>query len=224
MSRLQDVLQRGLAASRPAATAVANGTLYFSTDTGVTEQSNGTTWSAYSAAAASGVVLIEEKVCTGSTSTETFSSIPGTYRHLRVLYTARVTTAGSANQNLYVQVNGDTGANYDQQLLVGFSNTPGASNAIGTATPVFGEAPQASATAGMAGVGEMVVPYYAGTTFYKSLTTVSTARNTSAAAGASVLHIGVQWRNTAAITSLRVGVATSGNFASGAKFSLYGVT
>ena len=47
-SRLQDVLLRGLAASRPLATAVANGTLYYSTDTKVTEQSDGTTWLDYS--------------------------------------------------------------------------------------------------------------------------------------------------------------------------------
>lgn len=49
-SRLQDVILRGVAASRPLATAVAPGTLYFSTDTGVTERSDGTTWQSYSGA------------------------------------------------------------------------------------------------------------------------------------------------------------------------------
>jgi Repeat of unknown function (DUF5907) len=47
-SRLQDVLLRGTAASRPAAASVANGTLYYSTDTFIIEQSDGATWSAYS--------------------------------------------------------------------------------------------------------------------------------------------------------------------------------
>lgn len=46
-SRLQDVLLRGLAASRPAATTVANGTLYYSTDTSTTDQSDGATWSTF---------------------------------------------------------------------------------------------------------------------------------------------------------------------------------
>lgn len=46
-SRLQDVLLRGLAAARPLATAVAKGTLYYSTDTATTEQSDGTVWSTY---------------------------------------------------------------------------------------------------------------------------------------------------------------------------------
>lgn len=47
-SRLQDVIARGLAADRPLATDVAEGTLYHSSDTHVTERSNGTTWENYS--------------------------------------------------------------------------------------------------------------------------------------------------------------------------------
>ncbi len=51
-SRLQDVLLRGTAASRPLATAVAPGTLYFSTDTTTTDRSDGTTWQTYADVAA----------------------------------------------------------------------------------------------------------------------------------------------------------------------------
>ena len=45
--RLQDVILRGLAAARPLATAVAAGTLFYSTDIKKTEQSDGTTWLSY---------------------------------------------------------------------------------------------------------------------------------------------------------------------------------
>ncbi len=49
-SRLQDVILRGTAASRPVATAVAPGTLYYSTDTAVTERcaDDGLSWETYS--------------------------------------------------------------------------------------------------------------------------------------------------------------------------------
>lgn len=40
--------RRGIAASRPAAADVLPGTLYFSTDTGITERSTGTVWESYS--------------------------------------------------------------------------------------------------------------------------------------------------------------------------------
>lgn len=46
-SRLQDVLLRGLAVDKPAAADVAIGTLYYSTDAGITEQSDGSTWNTY---------------------------------------------------------------------------------------------------------------------------------------------------------------------------------
>lgn len=48
MTRLQDVILRGLAAARPLANAVPNGTLYYSTDTAITELSDGATWLDYS--------------------------------------------------------------------------------------------------------------------------------------------------------------------------------
>src|SRR5262245_50348268 len=72
-SRLQDVLLRGTAASRPLATAVAIGTLYFSTDTQVTEQSDGTTWNTYSPAAGSSTV-----VGPGSATDEALARFDGT--------------------------------------------------------------------------------------------------------------------------------------------------
>ena len=48
--RLQDVILRGLAASKPLATTVAPGTLYYSTDTSTTERcaDDGLTWQTYS--------------------------------------------------------------------------------------------------------------------------------------------------------------------------------
>lgn len=49
--RLEDVLLRDTRANQPLATVVPVGTLYFVTDEGVTEQSDGATWLSYSAAA-----------------------------------------------------------------------------------------------------------------------------------------------------------------------------
>lgn len=56
MSRLQDVILRGTAGARPAASAVPFGTLYYSTDTQILERSNSSAWESYSAVASSGDV------------------------------------------------------------------------------------------------------------------------------------------------------------------------
>jgi len=52
-SRLQDVILRGLAAGKPLATAVAPGTLYYSTDLSATERSDGLVWESYSGSGSS---------------------------------------------------------------------------------------------------------------------------------------------------------------------------
>lgn len=48
----------GTIANRPAATDVLIGTLYFATDTGTLERSNGTTWDSYSSNSLSGLSLL----------------------------------------------------------------------------------------------------------------------------------------------------------------------
>lgn len=53
-SRLQDVILRGTTGAKPAATTVAPGTLYYSTDTLITERSNGTIWESFTDAGTGG--------------------------------------------------------------------------------------------------------------------------------------------------------------------------
>ena len=48
MALLETVILRSTRALQPAATTVATGTLYFVTDEGITERSNGTIWETYS--------------------------------------------------------------------------------------------------------------------------------------------------------------------------------
>lgn len=102
-SRLQDVIQRGLAAARPLATAVAPGTLYYSTDTATTDRSDGTTWATY---ADGGSILAIKRQITlvidGGASVITtgikgFISVPfaGTITKWRILSTDPLSLAGN---------------------------------------------------------------------------------------------------------------------------------
>lgn len=63
----------GLAADRPAAANVLPGTLYFSTDTGVIERSNGTTWATYAGAAAVSDPLIVSTIKGGTANNSTLT-------------------------------------------------------------------------------------------------------------------------------------------------------
>lgn len=59
---LEDILLRGLASARPLASAVPEGTLYYSTDTAVTEQSRGSAWVTYSDSGSAGITSLTGNV------------------------------------------------------------------------------------------------------------------------------------------------------------------
>lgn len=65
MSRLQDVILLGIRADQPAATVVSVGTLYYVTDEGVLERSNGTTWEEYSDTSGGGITQLTGAITAG---------------------------------------------------------------------------------------------------------------------------------------------------------------
>jgi hypothetical protein len=71
-SRLQDVILRGTAAARPAATTLAPGTLYYSTDTSTTDRvaDTGLTWETYSDGGSAVSAVPNTGLCQGRLTTE----------------------------------------------------------------------------------------------------------------------------------------------------------
>lgn len=163
--------------------------------------------------------LIEEATPSG-VGTITFSSL-GTFTHLEIRYSARSSKAAS-NEDLNIRFNGDTGNNYDTQILNSFGST----TASGEGVPLafFGGIgiSASSATAGACGVGTISIYDYRGTTFFKSITANALRKDSTASAGNIAQVMAGAWRNTAAVTSITL-LLQSGNFDAGSKFSLYGI-
>ena len=98
-SRLQDVILRGLAASQPLATLVAPGTLYYSTDTAVTERcaDDGLSWEDYSdAGAGSGLDQLTGDVTAG----------PGTGSQVATLAASGVVAGAYTSADITVDAKG----------------------------------------------------------------------------------------------------------------------
>lgn len=163
---------------------------------------------------AKGVASIGDTILGSDTASITFSSILGTYAHLRLVVVARDDQA-VAQEAFYLRFNGDSTAIYDS-----FTSVSAVFLTAGT-RGTAGHAAGASATAGAMGVFEILIPYYAGTANQKGWQATGSVSPTD---GSTASYINAQcngkWRSTAAITSITL-LPTAGNFKTGTRASLY---
>jgi len=165
---------------------------------------------------------ISETVTSGSQSSVTFSSIPGTYRDLLVVVTGR-STVSALNADVAIRFNGDTGSNYDH-ILQAQNNTGVAGGAAVTQTfGRMGWLVGATGPANLRSSGKITIYDYASTTFYKQWSSEEQYLRQGTTAGSVFAgsYVG-DWRSTAAITSITV-FPDSGNFVDGTVATLYGV-
>jgi hypothetical protein len=144
-----------------------------------------------------------------------FSSIPATYTDLRLVVSART----SAADNLSIRINSDTGTNYSELGMMG--NGAAASSWIrSNATyirPTNGIGTPTAANTFMIGTFDFMS--YAGSANKSILITASNDQNGS---GDTVREIGL-WRNTVAITAIRVLTNFAATFQTGTTVTLYGI-
>lgn len=169
------------------------------------------------------VTKIAETVLGASAGSVTFSSIPNTFRHLRLEWQARGDTA-AVNTALQLQVNGDTSASYDRQSTQIVGTVVSASEAQGLTAMLLGLLAAASASANTPGTGTIDIPNYAGTVFVKHALTQTVAQ---AGVGSGALtarfDLGSYRATTSAINALKLFPA-AGNFVAGSTFTLYGIS
>jgi hypothetical protein len=154
-------------------------------------------------------------------STFTFASIPGTYKHLQIRYASRDARAIGIN-SFNMNFNGDTGSNYMRgHILFGTGATAGASAGTTSFTSILaGYEAAASATANIFGAGVIDVLDYANTNKNK---TIRNLCGTDLNGSGEVDFMSGFWINTTAITSITFTTGTSANWSTGSTFALYGV-
>lgn len=169
------------------------------------------------------VELIDDQTLGSDTATIDFTSISGSYKHLRLIVQARSTRAAQTEDNVFFTFNADTGNNYDSQLLQVRGTGTAISEALaGANSGVVMIVPAASSPAGSASSFVIEIPNYAGTTFNKSFTCHGSAPLTDSANGMRLESSAGEWRSTAAITRITLDLV-NGNFLAGSRATLYGI-
>lgn len=160
------------------------------------------------------ITKIATATVAGSPSVITFSSIPGTYTDLWVVFSLRT------NDNAFLNMwfNG-LKTNYVNKHNYG----EGTSNGSSTRTDVYiGNTNPSSTTANTFGNGSLYIPNYA-SSINKSFS-FEHVQETNASSAAMYIGAGI-WSNTAAITSISFeNWSTPNTFAIGATATLYGIT
>lgn len=165
------------------------------------------------------LTLISEVVTSGSQAHVTFSAISGSYRDLVLIVRGRADKAATFD-DMYIQFNGDTGANYDYLNQDANNTTVNYLNAVADTEIMTAWIPAASGLASVASPIEIVIPFYA-TAYHKTAMWNGMLKTSNALAGLYLRHGRGWWRSTAAITSVKVAPMGS-NFENGSIVSLYG--
>jgi hypothetical protein len=138
----------------------------------------------------------------GGVSQIVFSSIPSTYKHLRIMGSVRTEQSGTGGSALLIQFNGDTGSNYwNHRLYMNATTkaTDGSSSA--------GSLPQIGNGASDGLDSNLWIPNLIDIVDYRS----SVHKNLRSWSGGDwnstagyLMYNDVLWTNTAAITSIRL--------------------
>jgi len=141
-------------------------------------------------------------------SSVTFSSIPGTYTDLVLVFNGQFS---NATRQIALRFNGDTGSNYSDTSLGGTGSVAESSRDTSATLMYLGYMPTANAQV----TSITHIMNYANSTTYK---TALARANDSAGYVSAIVGL---WRSTSAINSIKVFVSST--FVTGSTFTLYGI-
>ena len=153
-----------------------------------------------------------------SSASVTFSSIPGTYKHLQVRIVNRTTSTFDGDGYWYI--NGDTtSSNYSYHVLRGNGSTVTSAGGANAGVIYGGLKMGNGSTANAYSVSIIDILDYANTNKNKTVRILSGRQGSSDPSAVAMFSGG--WFSTAAINSLAF---TSDTWVNGSRFSLYGVS
>jgi hypothetical protein len=162
-------------------------------------------------------------VGSGGAATIEFTSIPGTYTDLKVVYSARSTYPTSVSDQIKIRFNDDSGSNYRYRGLFSADDNNVYVDSSSSATYMYvGWGTTNGATANTFGSSEFYVPNYTSSN-QKSVSADRTVENNSS----TMINMGFTaglWTGTSAITKITMYQDSGYNFGQYTTAYLYGIS
>lgn len=172
--------------------------------------------------AQSGIAVISDSTLGVDTASFDVTGISQAYKHLEVIGDLRSTEAAIQTE-VCVQLNGDSGSNYEHLYHFVVPSTTGQSTASVSDTKMIVGlvAGASSGTATDSGAIRILIPNYTGTTFRKNLHVGTSLTREAGNDPAITIGTGI-WEATTAIDRITVFPA-SGNWKAGSRLTVYGL-
>ena len=151
-----------------------------------------------------------------SAASYTFSSISSTYTDIVLIGSVKSDKTTANSDTITFRLNGDTGSNYSNTILIGNGSTATSARRSNDAQWYAGEV---SSNGDTSGIFSPVIAHfqnYANTTTKKTVLFRTNAVNTDVRASVGL------WSSTSAINSITIYPA-GGNFVSGSTLTIYGI-
>lgn len=158
-------------------------------------------------------------VSTTGIDTITFSNIPQSYKHLQLRGLQRWLNPGLSYSG--VRLNGDsTGGNYSSHVMYKSGSSVASTADTSSGAMVFNDIIGTDYSSGNFATFILDLNDYTSTAKFK---TAKSLMGISGGNGDTIRLNSGLWKNTAAVTSITITVAGSSTFATGTRFSLYGL-
>jgi hypothetical protein len=166
-------------------------------------------------------VMIANSTLSGDAANIDFTSIPSHYAHLMLVCYLRGDTAAIFT-GVQMRFNGDGGANYDQQHVLGQAAVASAAEAFAGVWVQIGNATANSGGANLFSPLVLTIPHYANSANNKAGVSQFATKYGTATTNLHVGNLAVFWRSSAAINRITI-LPAAGNWRSGSRVTLYGL-
>ena len=163
-----------------------------------------------------------EKIATTTLSSAapnvTFSSISGSYTDIVLICSARSSRTTATTAPIVINFNNDTGTNYSWTFLYANGSTVGSSRGTND-NYIYTADISAVGSTSFAGFGILTMEF----NNYSNTNTFKTTLSKVSSPNAFVESVCGLWRNTSAITTIKISENTGNNFVIGSTFTIYGI-
>jgi hypothetical protein len=160
---------------------------------------------------------------TSNTATISFTSIPGTFKHLQIRFIARDNRATTGFDNMMMKFNGGASATYSWHRLAGSGTAAAAAASPSSGDIALSEAAisRGNNASGIFAPGIIDILDYTNTNKYKTIKALH--GGDANGSGSIVLTSGLWYGSTNAITSIDFTAEGGNSFVSGTQLALYGI-